>query len=274
MSPTEAWFRTTSDSAVTVRFTDDEATAPRFSIGYWSIRGLGAPLRMMLCAARVDFVCYMYDVLEDGDGGWKKAYIAEKEHNLLQYTPFMNLPYIADEREKVVLTQTNACFQYLGNEFGMMGKTSLEHALCAQMLCEVYDLRDVMSNYVYGGKPELAKETVQAAYKYFAKFENHLRPKDKACYTVGDSLTAPDFHLFEMVDQYDSFCKAHGFEDCLADHPHVRAFYKEFAILEYDSNALAFKLKNPLVNADQLTSALFSHQFCCCLVSTGRTNFT
>lgn len=236
---TEAWFQTASDSAVTVRFTDknDESSSsstPRFAVGYWSIRGLAAPLRMMLCAGRADFVCYMYDSIEDdGEAGWTSSYFAEKKVNLMHYTPFMNLPFVVDQKEKLVLTQTNACLQYLGEQLGMMGKNSLEHTLCVQLLCEVYDLRDVMITYAYGRHPEEATAAVRAAQKHFSKFNDHLLSKGCKCYTVGDSLTAPDFPLFEMIDQFERLCQTRGLEDCLADCPHVRAFYTGFAQLEY-----------------------------------------
>ena len=246
---TEAWFETASDSAVTVRFTDhndnkDEesslTTVPRFAVGYWSIRGLAAPLRMMLCASRTDFVAHMYDSIEDVDGeagGWTSSYFAEKKQNLLHFTPFMNLPFIVDQEAKLVLTQTNACFQYLGEQLGMMGKNPSEHTLCVQLLCEVYDLRVAMVTFAYDCRPEEAKKAVLAARLHFSKFNDHLQSKktesSKGCHTVGDSFTAPDFHLFEMIDQFDHLCQTQGFEDCLADCPHVRAFYTAFAQLEY-----------------------------------------
>jgi glutathione S-transferase len=235
MSKTEAWFQTASDSTVTVRFSKDEDAPPRFHVGYWSIRGLCAPLRMMLCAARADFVCHMYDIQEDSDAkaGWVTGYFKEKAENLLQYNPFMNLPYVADQQEKLVVTQSNACLQYLGDQLGMMGQTAAEHTFCVQLLCEVYDLRDAMVKHAYGSPADTAEAAVQTAQKHFAKFDKHLETKDNKCFLIGDSFTAPDFHLFEMIDQFDQLCKTNEFEDCLAEYPHVRAFYTAFAQLEY-----------------------------------------
>lgn len=43
---------------------------PRFILGYWSIRGLGAPLRMMLSAAETNHWAVLYDMEEKEDGSW------------------------------------------------------------------------------------------------------------------------------------------------------------------------------------------------------------
>jgi glutathione S-transferase len=235
MSTTDAWFQTASDSTVTVRFSNDEDAPPRFHVGYWSTRGLCAPLRMMLCAARADFVCHLYDVIADGDAdsGFATNYFAERADNLLQYNPFMNLPYVADQQEKLVVTQSNACLQYLGEQFGMMGQTAAERAFCVQLLCELYDLRNAMYKHAYGSLSDTAEAAVQTAQKHFAKFDKHLETKDNKCFLVGESLTAADFFLFEMIDQFDQLCKSNGFGDCLAEYPHVRAFFTAFAQLEY-----------------------------------------
>jgi hypothetical protein len=100
-----------SDTTVTVRFgepkSDDTSllSKPRFAVAYWSMRGLGAPLRMMLCATRTDYVCHMYDSVEDADSetAWKSSYFADEEA-FLDRQPFINLPFVIDEQENMVVT--------------------------------------------------------------------------------------------------------------------------------------------------------------------------
>jgi len=74
-----------------------------------------------------------------------------------------------------------------------------------------------------------------AAHTHFAKLEQHLALKKDGDqnFLVGDSFTAPDFHLFEMVDQFDHLCRANPglLPDFWSDLPHVRAFYTGFAQL-------------------------------------------
>jgi glutathione S-transferase len=238
-----------SDTTVIVRFgeekSDDNASLPqpRFAVAYWSMRGLGAPLRMMLCAARTDFVCHLYDSVEDTDSetAWKSSYFTDKE-SFLARQPFMNLPFVIDEQENMLVTQTNACFQYLGEHLGLMGQTLAERTLCAMLLSETTDLRNNMVQFAYRGAPDKAASTVETAQKHFAKFNRHFQNKMASdgdngsttpLFCVGDSFTAPDFHLFEMIDQYDVLCQTYGLEDCLGERfPHVRNFYKSFSELE------------------------------------------
>ena len=233
------WFQAISDSTITVLF--DETKPISYSTAYWNIRGLGAPLRMMLCAAKLNHVVHMYDLVEDGEHGWKSGYFVEKETKFIpDYTPFMNLPCFADEHEKIVITQLNACLYYVGNICGMMGQTPLEQTTCVQYLCEIYDLRTVMTNHVYDGKGT-SQSVIESGKGHLAKFESLLKNKEKKCFTVGDSISAPDFHLFEMIDQYDALQKSiDQTADMLTDLPNVRTFFDEFSKLEYVQNSRVF----------------------------------
>ena len=237
MAETKPWFDADSDTTITVVFGAHDDTKdlpkPSLTVAYWSIRGLGAPIRMMLCAAKKDFICKMYDAKEKPDGGWISRYRDEFKADLLQYTPFMNLPFIVDEQERLVLTQSNACLQYIGEAVGMMGTDKSGHAACVQLLCEIYDLRNVMVRFAYGGSPEKASATVAESLNHFQKFDLYLQSKESEAFLVGDSFTAPDFHLFEMVDQFSHLCRFYGMEDILMNFPSLRMFYDSFSQLEY-----------------------------------------
>lgn len=232
ISGNNRWFRANSDSTITVLF--DETKPIRFSTAYWHIRGLGAPLRMMLCASRMNHVVHIYDFLEDGEHGWKSGYYTEKATKFIpEYTPFMNLPCLADEDEKVVITQLNACLFYVGKACGMIGQTPIEEATCVQYLCELYDLRCTMTDFVYDGTGT-AESVIKSGQGHFSKFENLLKKKDVKCFTVAESISAPDFHLFEMIEQYDALQKSiDPTADILIDYPNVRTFFNEFSKLEY-----------------------------------------
>ena len=123
------------ESSITVKFNEDP---PRFGLGYWSIRGLGAPIRMMLCAAKVNHVNYLHDCVEEGESGWSNlSWVETKKEIREHYNPLANLPYLVDEQERFVLAQSNACLEYLGDLLHMMGRNALERALCAQFLCGI-----------------------------------------------------------------------------------------------------------------------------------------
>ena len=50
-------------------------------------------------------------------------WFAYKPH-LKEMNPLINLPYIVDG--DIVISQTNACFTYLGRKFNMLGTTDVE----------------------------------------------------------------------------------------------------------------------------------------------------
>ena len=250
-----AWpFCTHSESAVTVRFSSTETgvvAPPRFAVGYWSIRGLAAPIRMMLCAAQQDHVVYLYDCLEKGNNSdnnkddddspeWMVSYLATEKVRLRDtyQNPFMNLPYVVDQQHELLVTQSNACLQYVGDCVNMMGTSPQQRALGAQILCELYDLRNVMVGYAYAQQPTepaAAAAAVASARSHWAKLEQHFKKNapQSSSFLVGDTFTAPDFALFEMVDQFDQLCRCKELPDCLADFPHVRAFQTAFGKLPY-----------------------------------------
>ena len=275
-SSAAAWpFVTHAESTITVRFSgnhksttppaDEESSSsssPRFAVGYWSIRGLAAPIRMMLCAAQQDHTVYLYDCLErsqDDNGtteesAWSVRYLeTEKERLRDTYgNPFMNLPYIVDAPHQLLLTQSNACLQYVGECLNRMGSSSTnnhpqqqQRAQCVQLLCELYDLRNVMVNYAYADPPPAepataAADCIAAARVYWIKFEQHLmkqqqqqQHRSNSFFLVGDQWNAPDFGLFEMVDQFDQLGRFHELPDGLVDFPHIRAFQTAFAALPY-----------------------------------------
>ena len=204
---------------------------PRFVVGYWSIHGLGAPLRMMLSASGV--TCYwvaMYDVLEmqdggDRDEGWNKnSWKKDKVWMTQECNPFMNLPFLIDVQEQQVLVQTNSLLSYLGRELNMMGSTKLEMAKCEELLGEIYDVHNNMVGFAYGdssGTPEGCLGGAQASLK---KLEAHLGRCSAATCLVGNKLTAPDFHLYEMLFQYDALARHYKLGDFLESYPKLAAY--------------------------------------------------
>lgn len=99
------------DSTYKIVYDNTQQDDPRFILAYWSIRGLAAPLRMMLAAAEVNHWVVMYDVTEKEDGKWgKDSCLADKEWLKEEYHPLMNLPFLVDCSTDCVIVQTNAIF--------------------------------------------------------------------------------------------------------------------------------------------------------------------
>lgn len=248
-----AFFCETKAAGTTVQITfdsDDEVnTIPKYGIGYWSIRGLGAPLTMMLCAAKVPFSLFLYDILEKEEG-WTSEYFAAKPEYIKEYdAPLWNLPFCIDRENKEVICQTNAVFSFLGRVCNMLGSDGKTTSQCEQLLCEIYDLRNIMVGYAYGS-PDTKPETVMKSAKgHFKKLEAWLeiqaktmvvtnagndakKAKVRVTHLVGGKFSAPDFHLYEMIDQFQAFAEFYEFGELFSDHPRLKDFYEGFAALE------------------------------------------
>lgn len=130
---------------------DDVSHSNTLTIGYWDIRGLGAPLRMMAEYAGESYDAKLFD---SRTGDWA-TYKAE----LIKINPFANLPFVKDGEQ--VITQSNACMSYLGAKFGLLGVGDGERALVEQCLCQVMDLRNDAVAQFYG--KQSAHPTTDAA---------------------------------------------------------------------------------------------------------------
>jgi glutathione S-transferase len=207
------------------------------TVGYWSIRGLGAPLRAMVMYSGVPLNCVMYNTILKEDGSFCREEWTCTKPALKEQNPLMNLPYIIDGDK--VIAQTNACFAYLGRRLGMWGSTEDEHIECEQLLCEIMDLRNYMIRFAYGADFSEAQgaallNNVRCPAGIFPKLELWLEREvtkrgHSGTFLVGDSATAPDFHLHEMLIQYDRvamYTPEAG--DLLADFPRLQHFKSTF----------------------------------------------
>lgn len=114
-------------------------------VGYWNIRGLAAPLRMICSYAGADFHSAEYEVLAKPDGDWDRSQWYNEKPKLKALNPLINLPYVlerASDGSVVLVTQSNACLLFLGRKFGLNGKNDDEVRRNEQCLCQVMDLRD------------------------------------------------------------------------------------------------------------------------------------
>lgn len=157
------------------------AKPPKFDdpieIGYWKIRGLGAPLRMMCFYAgykKVEFP--MYELTEKSEaegGGWDasewlcdsaKFALAKSNALVCSWMPALcerhlsltlvpriaqiNLPYIVNKQNNQVISQSSACMTYLGRRLNLMGT---EEDMCAneQLLGELVDMNSAAVKMFY-----------------------------------------------------------------------------------------------------------------------------
>ncbi|KAG1680994.1 hypothetical protein FOA52_009953 [Chlamydomonas sp. UWO 241] len=224
---------------------------PSLTVGYWGIRGLCAPLRMMCMYAGTPFKNTSYDLETSADGWDMASWIAAKD-GLRAKNALINLPYVQDG--DMLVTQTNACMGYLGRKLGLWGKTEVEVSQCEQLLSELMDLRNKMTGYAYSGDHSndaainLLKGISKAEGAYpgiLAKLDSWLGANAASgdVFFVGNSATAPDFHAWELLDQFTLLARHVGAPDPLAPFPHLAAFHTKFCALPanepYRKSALA-----------------------------------
>jgi glutathione S-transferase len=152
----------------------------------------------------------------------------------------MNLPFLVDCDNDRVIAQTNAIFSYLGRELNMMGSNPIEQSICEELLCEIMDIRNQMVRFAYAPRSETDEEDAKqllnkdgGVLRGFDKIELYLKRKKESSYNndigtihlVGDRVSAPSFHLWEMLDQFEGLTKFYRLPSLLEpDRPHLAAF--------------------------------------------------
>ncbi len=228
----------------------------KLTLGYWDIRGLAAPARMLLAFAKAegkigDFEDVTFGLADKPGGGYDgSAWTVDAKPTLREKNALINLPYVIDHDTGLVVTQSTCVYQYIGRCAGMMGKTDAEVAECEQALAQAFDLRNEVVKFVYpfGGVtaatyPEaLEKHLSGSAKQHLEKFEAFLGNKT---FMAGASVTAGDFHVFEMLDQHEMMASAAGKSSPLAAFPKLQGFYGRIKALpqlaDYFASA-AYKL--------------------------------
>lgn len=207
----------------------------------------------------------MYDLVEKDDGSYDgSAWFAVKP-DLMVANPLINLPYVLDG-EKVV-SQSNACLAYLARRLGLWGRTLEEKCDCEQLLCELMDLRNTMTDFCYASRTfDSAAATalirsVQGRNNVLQKLElwlekkannhnnhsgNHSEidenPHMNGTFLVGNRATAPDFHLYELLVQYGEMAEFLGLPPFLSAFPRLDHFKRSFEALPGNARYLNSKI--------------------------------
>ena len=202
-------------------------------VGYWDIRGLGAPLRMMCEYAGVEYKPVNYTVSPKEGGGWDTSDWFNKKPALKEKNALMNLPYIVDG--DTVVTQSNACLTYLGRKFKLNGETEHEQTKMEQCLCEIFDLRNNIVRMAYGSADQFTTENVKIFFSTcvgtsYGKLEAWLN-QHGTVFLASDKPTTADFHLFELIDQMEILARKQNLPSPMTDFPKLQEFYKKFAAI-------------------------------------------
>jgi len=184
------------------------------TLGYWKIRGLAQPIRLLMGYAKTDFEDVQYEVT-DGDfstESWLKV----------KYTlglDFPNLPYYIDGDIKI--TQSNAILRYLGRKNKLDGETEAEKVRVDIMENMTMDFRNGFVGLCYNPNfKDMVDGYKKKADGFLKSFSAFLGDRK---FFAGDKLTFPDFHMYELLDQHKLFDAT-----LLEPYPTLLAFMKRF----------------------------------------------
>lgn len=230
--------------------TEEKKTAP-LQVGYWDIRGLGAPLRMICAYAKADYEPVLYTATKTDDGWDCSDWFTREDAKpaILAKNKLANLPYIVDG--DTVVCQTNACFQYLGRKFKLYGNNLSETTKVDQCLCQVMDLRNGMVKAFYGPATKWEENGEQLlekdAPKHLQKLESWLSD-NKTMYCASDSPSIADFHLWELIDQLEILAKARKKDSLLEGKDKLKQLYTEMRNMDELSEYFQSDLYNLPIN--------------------------
>lgn len=230
-------------------------TKPAFTVGYWSIKGLAAPLSMMMMFRQMphQFIGYDCKETETKDGFDRSAWYDAKELLKVEH-PLLNLPYVRDEESGRIVTQSNACVLFLGRKLKLLGCNDDELSECEQLLFEATDVRNEMTPYCYG-RVVAEQDTQQwldnmfSSGKALHKLNLWLERKypdtedGVSLFFVGNSATAPDFCIWDICNQLKQLAAYFKCPDpFVAYAPKLHAFRTSFKALPENQNYLKSKL--------------------------------
>ncbi len=211
-------------------------------VGYWNAKSKGAPLWQMVLYAGYPLKAIFYKTRPaqniDGANYTGSHWHLETKPILRNAHPLINLPYVEvsldnedTEEKRVTVTQSVACMNFLGRMFNMLGVTAIENSYCEQLLCQISDAQNQMVSFVYGqhqdqrmaakqlyqsnfGEEVKLDYTIEGSLKKIERWLESNQTSPKNPYLVGENATAPDFSLFEILDEYAELIKYFDLISC------------------------------------------------------------
>uniref|UniRef100_A0A6G1SAG8 Glutathione S-transferase n=1 Tax=Aceria tosichella TaxID=561515 RepID=A0A6G1SAG8_9ACAR len=181
-------------------------------LGYWKIRGLATPIRLLLEQAGADYEEKLYECGPPPDFD-RSSWLNEKFTLGLD---FPNLPYYMDDDVK--LSQSYVILRYLACKHKLDGNNEQERVRCDLVATQVLDYyMDYARVVAYNPDHEKIRETYEKnladRLKALAEF------LDARQFVVGDQVTYGDFVLYEYLE-LQNFYKP----GVLKDHPILEKF--------------------------------------------------
>merc|ERR1712054_383694 len=187
-------------------------------LGYWKIRGLAGPIRLLITYTGEELEEDIYEQGEESEGYSREQWYSVKETLNLD---FPNLPYFFDGDFK--LTQSMAILRYVARKHNLLGKTAEEMAKVDMVLDEGQDLYKRFTPMCYNANFEnLKADFLLQLPPRLKRFEDFI---GNGCWFVG-GITAADFYMWHVLEAITLLEP-----QCLGSYPKLSSFLKKFEAL-------------------------------------------
>lgn len=189
-------------------------------LGYWNIRGLAAPIRMLLHYCDIPFTEVRYE-LSDAPELSAAAWLDAKRSLGLELP---NLPYYIDDGGKFV--QSLAIMRYIAARHGSnWGSGSVQNEAYVDMMAHAaMDLRNAYVRCCYGSRSmeEVNNGLTLQVKPQLLVWNEHMASGRRFC--AGDRLSYADFFLAEHIDQI-RLTLPHALQGCTALSAYTDRFF-------------------------------------------------
>uniref|UniRef100_F7AHC2 glutathione transferase n=1 Tax=Ciona intestinalis TaxID=7719 RepID=F7AHC2_CIOIN len=190
-------------------------------LGYWDLRGLGEPIRLMLEHAGADYVEKKYQHYKLADGYDRTDWHSVKFSLGLAYP---NLPYLIDGDVKV--TESWAIMKYLSRKFEKLGPENEEERIkCDVTEGVVQDFRQGFTSMCYN--PDFESLKTNYLRDLPGKLEMFEKNLSSSGWLAGPKITYVDFAFCETLDEMRL-----TFPGCFDKHPNLLDYLERFNALE------------------------------------------
>ncbi|XP_037008366.2 glutathione S-transferase Mu 1-like [Artibeus jamaicensis] len=181
------------------------------TLGYWDVRGLAHPIRLLLEYTDSNYQEKRY-TMGDAPDFDRSQWLNEKFTLGLD---FPNLPYLIDGAHR--LTQSNAILRYIARKHNLCGETEEEKIRVDILENEVMDLR--MYNIRICYSPDFEKLKLEFLKVLPEKMKLFSQFLGKRSWFAGDKLTYVDFLAYDILDILRMFEPK-----CLDAFPNLKEF--------------------------------------------------
>ncbi|KAF0698372.1 Aste57867_10998 [Aphanomyces stellatus] len=202
-------------------------------LGYWAIRGLAEPIRILLVHTNTSFTDKHYH-LQGEPGNWDKSDWLSVKFTLGM--DFPNLPYYIDGDLK--MSESNAILRHIASKHDLIGRTDAERATVAQMQDILVDMRTAWTRTFYSSNPEAVTDYFLTKYlpDKLKQLEAYLAKNE---WLSGASLSFVDFVLYELLEVLHKFNSS-----VLKSYPSLALFLEKFEIISPQVQAYVTSVKH------------------------------